>query len=49
MSKFMTALIAVTSKTNQNLDIEFSAEIYNESLIMIEDICILISNSRAGC
>ncbi|GFY21600.1 uncharacterized protein TNCV_1167451 [Trichonephila clavipes] len=30
--------------TNQNLNIEFSAEIYNEALIMIEDICILISN-----
>ncbi|XP_071040071.1 uncharacterized protein [Parasteatoda tepidariorum] len=30
--------------TNQNLSIEFSAEIYNEALIMIEDICILISN-----
>lgn len=30
--------------TNQNQNIEFSAEIYNESLIMIEDICILISN-----
>lgn len=30
--------------TNQNPDIQFSAEIYNEALIMIEDICILISN-----
>ncbi|GFV17206.1 uncharacterized protein TNCV_4557891 [Trichonephila clavipes] len=30
--------------TNQNLNIEFSAEIYNEALIVIEDICILISN-----
>ena len=30
--------------TTQNLNIEFSAEIYNEQLIMIEDICILISN-----
>ena len=30
--------------TNQNFNIEFYAEIYNEALIMIEDICILISN-----
>ena len=30
--------------TNQNPIIEFSAEIYNKALIMIEDICILISN-----
>ena len=31
--------------TNQNPNIELSAEIvYNEALIMIEDICILISN-----
>lgn len=30
--------------TNPNPDIQFSAEIYNEALIMIEDICILISN-----
>ncbi|GFX74423.1 uncharacterized protein TNCV_3213101 [Trichonephila clavipes] len=30
--------------TNQNINIEFSAEIYNEALIIIEDICILISN-----
>ncbi|XP_055910601.1 uncharacterized protein LOC129944965 [Eupeodes corollae] len=33
-----------TRITNKNLNIEFSAEIYNESIIMIEDICILISN-----
>ncbi|GFU42821.1 uncharacterized protein TNCV_3140041 [Trichonephila clavipes] len=30
--------------TNQNLTIEFTAEIYNEELIMNDDICILISN-----
>ncbi|XP_049308722.1 uncharacterized protein LOC125777666 [Bactrocera dorsalis] len=31
--------------TNQNVNIEFSAEIYNEALIFIEDFCILISNT----
>ena len=30
--------------THQNSNIEFSTKIYNEALIMIEDICILISN-----
>lgn len=30
--------------TNQNFNIAFSAEIYNDALIMIDNICILISN-----
>ncbi|GFV15904.1 ATP-dependent DNA helicase [Trichonephila clavipes] len=34
--------------TNQNLDIQFTPNVYNEALILIEDICLTIANKALG-